>query len=190
MLNSLSRLSDFPPAMPHRRMMPLAVLAAAAFLTACVPMSSSKAPRLDASGASTQGVYPVTTANIDAVRARAIETVNARRAAAGVGPVTLDTLLVTSADRGSASMSRQNRAWLYGDDGTTPSDRAARAGYQGELVGELVSETWENEIQTIDEWMRTPSQRSILLDPNAQRAGVGVYQEESMKLWWTLTLAR
>lgn len=152
-------------------------------------MGASRAPRLDAEGASVKGVYPVTTANVDAVRLRAVETLNSRRADAGLAPVMLDPSLVRAADRSSASMSAQNRAWLFGDDGSTPEDRARQAGFSGQLIGEVVSETWESETLAISEWMKHPQQRAILMDPAARHIGVGVLQEESMKLWWTVNVA-
>ena len=34
-------------------------------------------------------------------------------------------------------MSRQVRAWPFGSDGSSPYTRAARAGYSGEVVGEM-----------------------------------------------------
>lgn len=135
-----------------------------------------------------QGIYPVTEENLPQVRQRALETVNNSRAAAGLGPVALDPVLIAAADGHSRSMSEQGRAWHFGSDGSSPLERARRAGFAGEVIGELVSETYETEVQTIATWMGNPSQRAILLDPTARRIGVGVYQEPNNKLWWTLTV--
>lgn len=178
------------PSVARRALRGVVLLTAVAVLAGCLPIGASKAPRLDAAGASVKGVYPVTTANVEAVRQRMTAVVNERRASAGLAPVVLDPQLVRAADAGSASMSAQNRAWLYGEDGSTPMDRARNAGFQGELIGEVVSETWESETQTIEQWLRAPEQKAILLDPNARRIGVGVHQEESMKLWWTVNVAQ
>ena len=166
----------------------LGSIAAIVALSACAQFSPATAPRLDERGASVQGIYPVTEENLPQVRLRALETVNNSRAAAGLGPVTLDPILTAAADGHSRSMSEQGRAWHFGPDGSSPLERARRVGFSGALIGELVSETYETEVQTIATWMGDPAQRAILLDPAARRIGVGVYQEPNNKLWWTLTV--
>ncbi|MFE3836596.1 CAP domain-containing protein [Pseudogemmobacter sonorensis] len=157
-------------------------------LSGCV-VGGAGAPRLDASGASVRGVYPVTEQNIEAVRGRALETVNAARARAGLAPVVMDPRLIAAADVQSFEMSAQRRAWHFGRDGSSPLDRARRAGFTGTILGELVSQTYETEVQAISTWMGQPEQRAILLDPRARRIGLGAYQEEDHKLWWTLNVA-
>lgn len=164
-------------------------LGALLILSACAQLNPSAPPRLDEMGASVQGVYPVTTKNIDRVRQRAVDTVNNTRMGAGLTPVTLDPALVAAADGHSQSMSEQGRAWHFGADGSSPHTRARRAGFSGEVLGELVSETYESEVQAIATWMGTPSQRAVLMDPAARRIGLGVYQQPNNKLWWTLTVA-
>ena len=164
-----------------------ATLMIAVALAGCV---STKAPRLDDSGASVRGVYPVTTDNIEAVRARTLATINEARSANGLAPVSMDAMLNRAADVHSADMSRQKRAWHFGSDGSSPMDRVARAGFRGSLVGEVVSQTYESEVKAVKAWMNSPPQRAILLSPEAGRIGIGVYQEEDMKLWWTITVAR
>lgn len=158
-------------------------------LAACAQFDGSRAPQLDAAGSSTRGIYPVTTANAENVRKRAVETLNARRAAAGLSPVEIAPVLNNSADRHSASMSAQGRAWAFGANGDTPLQRAREAGFQGTVLGEVISETYENEVQAIDFWLADPAQRAILMNPAARYIGLGIHQEESMKLWWTLTVA-
>ncbi|AJE45712.1 Allergen V5/Tpx-1 related protein [Celeribacter indicus] len=127
--------------------------------------------------------------NIVQIRARAEATVNNTRTARGLAPVTLDSALVAAADSHSRSMAQQRRAWHFGADGSSPMDRARRAGFVGEILGELVSETYESEVQAIATWMGSPAQRAVLLDPMARRIGMGVFQEPNNKLWWTLTVA-
>jgi uncharacterized protein YkwD len=173
----------FPTGLRH-----LGSIAAIVALSACAQFSPATAPRLDERGASVQGIYPVTEENLPQVRQRALETVNNSRAAAGLGPVTLDAVLNTAADGHSRSMSEQGRAWHFGPDGSSPLERVRRVGFSGTLIGELVSETYETEVQTIATWMGDPTQRAILLDPAASRIGVGVFQEPNNKLWWTLTV--
>lgn len=166
------------------------LLGSALLLAGCAEMMPSAAPRLTADGASVRGTYSVTPKNIDAVRLRALETVNNTRSSAGLGPLMPDPALDRAAERQSASMARQNRAWAFGEDGSSPLTRAADAGFQGQLLGEMVSETYESEVQTIATWAGKPELRQILLHPAATRMGVAAYQDPSMKLWWTLNVGQ
>jgi uncharacterized protein YkwD len=83
-------------------------------------------------------------------------------------------------------MSNQNRPWHFGSDGSSPLDRVARSGYQGVLVGENISETYENENETLAAWMREPATRTVILSPRARKLGFSWYQESNGKIWWTL----
>jgi uncharacterized protein YkwD len=83
-------------------------------------------------------------------------------------------------------MSAQNRAWHWGSDGSSPLDRARRAGYFGTVIGENISESYENDVQTLTAWMGTRDTRDVIMDPAATSLGIAWYQEPSGKLWWTL----
>jgi uncharacterized protein YkwD len=63
-----------------------------------------------------------------------------------------------------------------------------RTGYQGQLVGETISETYETELETLAAWMEQPDTRRVILDPAAQNIGFSWYQEANGKLWWTLIM--
>lgn len=164
---------------------PLAALGLALVLAGCV---STAAPRLDDSGAARKA-YMVSVQNVAAVRARALDTVNTSRAAQGLAPVSLDAALTASADGHARDMAVQRRAWAFGSDGSSPIARAKAQGFTAPVIGELVSQTYETEVQTIATWMDRPEQRAILMSPKARRIGLGVMQEDSGMLWWTLTVA-
>jgi len=120
---------------------------------------------------------------------RMAESVNTLRTASGAGPVTLDPLLNAAAATHSRDMAVQNRPWHFGSDGSSPVDRLARVGYRGALVGEVISETYETELQTLAAWMGDPETRRIILNPAATRLGLAWFQEQSGKIWWTMVLA-
>ena len=61
-----------------------------------------------------------------------------------------------------------------------------RQGYSGQLVGENISESYENDIQTLNAWMQTRDTRDVIMDPTATSLGFAWYQEPSGKIWWTL----
>ena len=61
-----------------------------------------------------------------------------------------------------------------------------RVGYAGKFLGELISETYEAEMETLAAWMAQPDTRDVLLDPAARNLGFAWFQEKSGKIWWTL----
>ena len=85
-------------------------------------------------------------------------------------------------------MSLQNRPWHFGSDGSSPLDRVARVGFNGALIGENISETYETELETLAAWMDQPETRGVILDPRAARMGFAWFQEPNGKIWWTLVL--
>ena len=155
------------------------IAAMAALLVACAP-AGRPLP-------GTPGTYQITEDVAAEIPARIRESVNSLRAAAGVPPVTLDPQLSQAAARHARDMSAQNRAWWYGSDLSTPISRVTEAGYPGEFVGEIYSETYETELDTLAAWMEDPATRAKILDPRARDLGFGWYQEPSGKIWWTLT---
>ncbi|MCK0122067.1 CAP domain-containing protein [Loktanella sp. F6476L] len=133
-------------------------------------------------------VYQIGANDVDAIQFRMEDSINALRQAAGVTPVTLDPNLIASAATHSRDMSVQNRPWLFGSDGSSPLDRARRAGFSGRLVGEVISESYETELETLAAWTQDQDSRAVILDPTAQRIGFAWYQEPAGKIWWTLSV--
>jgi uncharacterized protein YkwD len=58
--------------------------------------------------------------------------------------------------------------------------------YTGTFLGEVISETFQTELETLSAWMKDPDTRAIILDPRARELGFAWYQETSGKIWWTL----
>ena len=83
-------------------------------------------------------------------------------------------------------MAVQNRPWHFGSDGSSPLLRVQRTGYPGIMLGENISETFENELETLAAWMELADTRSVILDPAARNLGVAWFQEPGGKIWWTL----
>lgn len=131
-------------------------------------------------------VYRLQDGDQGVLQLRVLDSVNTLRAAAGRAPLQLDAALNAAAATHSRDMALQNRPWHFGSDGSSPIDRVARAGYPDELKGELISETYETELETLAAWMEVPVQRQILLDPAARDLGFAFFQETSGKIWWTL----
>jgi len=60
-------------------------------------------------------------------------------------------------------------------------------GYTGVFLGELVSETYETELETLAAWMEERETRAVLLDPRMREIGLSWHQEGTGKLWWAMT---
>jgi len=117
-----------------------------------------------------------------------LDAVNALRATAGLSDVQLNSNLTAAAATHSRDMSVQNRPWHFGSDGSSPIDRAIRAGYQRTMLGENISETFETELETLTAWMDQPDTRDVILDPEAVDMGFSWFQEPGGKIWWTLNM--
>ncbi|MCA1774609.1 MAG: CAP domain-containing protein [Loktanella sp.] len=132
--------------------------------------------------------YNIGPDDADDIKFRMLDSVNTLRQAAGVTPVQLDPQLTAAAATHSLDMANQNRPWMFGSDGSSPLDRARRAGFRGRMLGENISESYETELQTLAAWMENTSTRTVILDPDARRMGFSWHQEDAGKLWWTLNM--
>jgi uncharacterized protein YkwD len=159
----------------------LAVLA----LAACEPTPPPIAP-LGPDGLPVQRVYRIAPGDAARVQFRALDSVNTLRAQGGLAPLQLNAQLIAAAEAHSRDMALQQRAWAFASDGTSPIERVARTGYNGQMRGKSVSETFESELETITAWMANPEDRPVLMDPDARDVGIAWYQEANGKLWWTL----
>ncbi len=164
------------------------LLCSAFLLTACESSGTgTTSSTTSASSSSSAGLYRVPR-DSSRVKFRMLDAVNALRATAGVPDVQLNANLTAAAATHSRDMSVQNRPWHFGSDGSSPIDRAARAGYTRTMLGENISETFETELETLAAWMDQPDTRDVILDPEAVDMGFSWFQEPGGKIWWTLNM--
>ena len=161
---------------------------AAAALAACSPTMGA-GPKLGPDGQPLPQVYPTAAQGAGTIEFRMLDAVNALRQARGMGQVTLNAQLNAAAATHARDMSVQNRPWHFGSDGSSPLTRVQRVGYTGKLLGELISETYETENETLSAWMQDPNTRAVIMNPTATRMGLAWLQEPSGKIWWTMVLA-
>jgi len=166
------------------------VLGIVAVLFALSGCAGTAPTRMGPDGKPLPQVYRLSRAGSSKVQYRMLDGINALREARGLAPVELDPRLNGAAFDHSRDMASQHRAWDWGSDGSSPYDRVARAGFQGALGSELVSQTFETELDTLAAWMEDPAARDAILDPNATDIGFGFYQESSGLIWWTLLTGR
>ncbi|MHC9235575.1 divisome-associated lipoprotein DalA [Pseudooceanicola sp. 502str34] len=155
-------------------------------LSAC---AAPPAPRqIGPDGKPLPRMYRITPAMESKVEYSMLDGVNSLRQASGAAPVQLNAQLNAAAATHSQDMSRQNRPWHFGSDGSSPIDRVRRVGYTGTMLGEAISETYETELETLSAWMDEDGTREVILDPSARNLGFAWYQEPNGKIWWTLIM--
>jgi uncharacterized protein YkwD len=159
------------------------LLALTLTLTAC-------APAIGPDGKPAGNVYRISRADAGKIQFRMLDSVNALRGASSLGQVQLNSSLNAAAATHSRDMSVQNRPWHFGSDGSSPLDRVQRVGYTGGLVGEVISETYETELETLGAWMEQDDTRRIIMANDATNIGFSWYQENGGKIWWTMVVGR
>lgn len=155
--------------------------AASVALAACTPTTGSDGPR-------NKNAYRISASDRGKLQFRMLDSVNSLRSAAGRAPVQLNPQLNAAAATHSRDMAVQNRPWHFGSDGSSPIDRIQRVGYAGGLVGEVISETYETELETLAAWMEQPDTRRIIMTPEAKNMGFAWHQESNGKIWWTMVM--
>lgn len=147
-------------------------------------------PQPGADGQAAPVAYTITQREGQEIPVRVLQQVNQLRAGSALTPLTLSPQLSAAAAVHSRDMAAQNRAWHWGSDGSSPAERAQRQGFFGHVVGENISESYENDVTTLNAWMQTRDTRDIIMDPTATQLGFSWYQEPSKKIWWTLITGR
>lgn len=164
--------------------LPVLAVCMTALLAAC--SSAPPAPTLGADGRPLPTIFRIDKRQAAEIPGRVSDSLNTLRAARGLVPVQYNAALNAAAAAHSRDMSAQGRPWHFGSDGSSPLLRAQRAGYMGHLQGEVISETYESELETLAEWSAQPDTLGVLMDPSTNELGFGWYQEPGGKIWWTL----
>lgn len=164
------------------------VLSGLALLSISACTGASTAARIGPDGLPLPQVYNIKPGDKGDIQFRMLDSVNTLRAAAGVPQVQLDAKLNAAAETHSRDMSGQNRPWVFGSDGSSPLDRARRVGFNGRVLGENISESYETELETLAAWMNQANSRIVILNADARRMGIAWFQDPTGKLWWTLNM--
>ncbi len=160
------------------------------FMALTLAACSTPEPRFGPDGKPLPTVYRIKSSDRATIQFRMLDSVNALRQAGGAPAVRLNSQLAAAAKTHAQDMSTQNRPWHFGSDGSSPLDRAARAGYTGRLIGENISETFETELETLAAWMDAPETREVIMDKRARDLGFDWHQEASGKIWWTMVMGQ
>lgn len=120
------------------------------------------------------GTVPATAATVlDEV----IRLTNAARADNGLPPLAKQSQLTSAAQKHAADMGANDYFDHTGQDGSSPSDRAAREGYIG-ASGENIAAGQPTPQIVVTGWMNSPGHRANILNPDYTIIGVG-YQNQN-----------
>lgn len=117
-----------------------------------------------------------------------IEETNRVRVRAGCPELRVDARLTAAARGHSADMRRHWRPSHVGPDGSTPADRAAEQGYDGQ-VGETILHGSRDAERVVEKWTSRSADRSELLNCAYTSVGIGV-EFGLLGAWWTQMLGR
>jgi len=157
------------------------MLAGLMVLSAC----TTDTPRVGPNGKPLPKAFHIGASQRNKIPFRVLDGVNALRKAAGLVEVQLSSKLNAAAATHSRDMSVQNRPWHFGSDGSSPIERVARTGYEGVMLGENISETFEGDVETLGAWMTEADTQGVIMNPDARFMGIAWFQEPNGKIWWT-----
>ena len=128
--------------------------------------------------------------NFDSVeiRKRHLDYLNAIRQERGLTNLQISNSLNSSAATHARDIFKQQRAWNFGSNGSSPQKRAEVSGFKGVVTGENVSETYEGEFLVLQVWVKNSFSRSVLLNKEATHLGLGWDQQDNGKNWWVQVL--
>ena len=108
-----------------------------------------------------------------ATATRIVQLINQKRAAAGLKPLVVNSLLMGEAQRFSAVQAAMGKISHRGIDGTNAGLRLTRAGYRWAFYGENLAAGQESADEVVAAWMASPSHRANVLSPKAREIGIG-----------------
>lgn len=117
--------------------------------------------------------------------------VNAERAKAGCGPVSLDARLSAAALGHSEDMARHNYFSHTSLDGTTFDERITMAGYSWRTAGENIAAGQSTPAQVMSSWMGSAGHRDNILSCEFTQMGLGHFFESGDRYghYWTQNFA-
>lgn len=113
-----------------------------------------------------------------------LEAHNRERAKEKLPPLSFDSSLVKAAKAHTDDMAGRKIMSHDGGDGSTPSDRIKRQGYQYQNDGENVGMGYPNVSAVMTGWMNSPHHRENILGKFTQ-AGFAVTFDDDGKPYWT-----
>jgi uncharacterized protein YkwD len=91
---------------------------------------------------------------------------------AAAQPLTLNATLTRAASTHAESMARLGYMEHKGRDGSTPAERASRAGYDWRSIGENIAMGQTTPEQVTQDWLRSPEHCANIMEPKFTEMGV------------------
>ncbi len=106
---------------------------------------------------------------------------------AAVPPLSLSSKLTRAAVEHSKDMAKHNAFDHDGTDGSTPPQRATRAGYVWRTVGENIAAGATSADEVMEGWLASPGHCENLMDPRFTETGIGyvVDSRSESGVYWT-----
>lgn len=107
-------------------------------------------------------------------------------------PLILDSALTRAAATQAQAMASGNFLDHQGRDGSTPADRATRAGYNWRTVGENIAMGQTTPEAVVQDWIRSPEHCANIMEPVFQHMGVAFAVRPSSEggIYWAQTFGR
>ena len=99
---------------------------------------------------------------------------NQERAKEGIGPLTLNNQLSTSAHADAEYMFTKNYWAHIAPDGTTPWDFIKKSGYSYVYAGQNLARGYNTSSDVVNAWMASPDHRANMLSKNYEDVGFAV----------------
>ena len=107
--------------------------------------------------------------------AEVVTLTNARRAAAGCGPVASQAQLTRAAQLHADDMAANHYFAHVSQDGRAPWDRARQQGFTGRGIGENIARGYQTARAVMEGWMGSPGHRANIENCSYRYIGVGYH---------------
>ncbi len=112
--------------------------------------------------------------------------INQERARNQLSGFRLDAALTRAAQAHACDNANQNRLSHFGTDGSRPSMRVFRAGYDFQFVTENVAIGYARPELVLRAWLRSPTHRQNVLERRTNELGLGVAVGRDGRLHWVM----
>ncbi|MCI4064731.1 CAP domain-containing protein [Micromonospora sp. R77] len=144
---------------------------------------SRNLPRSSAPSTTTKAKTTSTGTGITAELQKVVDLVNAERAKAGCKALSVNSKLMTAAQRHSQDQADHRTMSHDGSDGSDVGQRLDRVGYAWRGYGENVAWNQQTPAAVMDAWMNSPGHRANILNCSFTQIGVGVARSNGP--YWT-----
>ncbi len=144
--------------------------------TSVIGRNPTSAPQPTSTPRPTSTVAPTQPVSLQTLEKQTLDEINKARQEHGVGKVHANAQLMNAAREHASWMNGgvgYQRCGHDGKGGSTPQQRAKKAGHNGLYIGEIVACVVSTGRQAVDGWLGSPRHRAILLDKNMKEVGIG-----------------